>query len=75
MFEAGQEDTAMNLDTIVHELVGIVMAQNNSGIVEIDDVLIALENMFPELSEADITICVMRDVERRDAAVAWLGHA
>ena len=65
----------MNLDNIVHELIGAAMAQNNSGIIDIDDVLIALENMFPELSEADITICVMRDVEQRDAAVAWLGHA
>lgn len=65
----------MNLDIIVHELVGAVMAQNDSRIVEIDDVLILLEHMFPELSEAELTLCVMRDVEQRDGAVAWLGHA
>ena len=65
----------MNLDIIVHELVGVVMAQNNSHIVEIDDVVILLEHMFPHLSEAEITLCVVRDVEQRDGAIAWIGHA
>jgi hypothetical protein len=67
MFGSGQEDTAMNLDIIVHELVGVV--------VEIDDVVILLEHMFPDLSEAEITLCVVRDVEQRDGAIAWIGHA
>ncbi len=65
----------MNLDIIVHELVGVVMAQNNSRIVEIDDVVILLEHMFPDLSEAEITLCVVRDVKQRDGAIAWIGHA
>ena len=65
----------MDLDTIVHELVGIVMAQSNSRIVEIDDMVIALEHMFPDISEERITLSVMRDVERRDGAIAWIGHA
>ena len=65
----------MNLDKIVHELVGIVMAQSNSHVVEVDDVVIALEHMFPDLSEADITLCVVRDVEQRDGIIAWVGHA
>ena len=65
----------MDLDTIVHELVGIVMAQSNSRIVEVDDMVIALEHMFPDIPEASITLSVVRDVERRDGAVAWIGHA
>jgi len=65
----------MDLDTIVHELVGIVMAQSNSRIVEVDDMVMALENMFPDIPEASITLSVIRDVERRDGAVAWIGHA
>jgi hypothetical protein len=65
----------MDLDTIVHRLVGIAMTQSNSRIVEVDDVIIALEHMFPELSEAEITLCVIRDVEQREGAIAWIGHA
>lgn len=65
----------MDLDTIVPELVGIVMAQSNSRIVEVDDVVMALEHMFPDIPEASITLSVVRDVERRDGAVAWIGHA
>jgi len=65
----------MDLDTIVHELVGIVMAQSNSRIVEVDDMVMALEHMFPDIPEASITLSVVRDVERRDGAVAWIGHA
>ena len=65
----------MDLDTIVHELVGIVMAQSNSRIVEVDDMVMALENMFPDIPEASITLSVIRDVERRDGAVAWIGQA
>ena len=65
----------MDLDTIVHELVGIVMAQSNSRIVEVDDMVMALENMFPDIPEASITLSVISDVERRDGAVAWIGHA
>ena len=65
----------MDLDTIVHELVGIVMAQSNSRIVEVDDMVLALEHMFPDIPEASITLSVIRDVERRDGAVAWIGHA
>ena len=65
----------MDLDTIVHELVGIVMAQSNSRIVEVDDMVMALEHMFPDIPAASITLSVVRDVERRDGAVAWIGHA
>lgn len=65
----------MDLDTIVHELVGIVMAQSNSRIVEVEDMVMALENMFPDIPEASITLSVIRDVERRDGAVAWIGQA
>ena len=65
----------MDLDTIVHELVGVVMAQSNSRIVEVDDVVIALEHMFPDFSEADITLSVVRDVEQLEGAIAWIGHA
>lgn len=69
------EDTAMDLETVVHELVGAQMAESNSRLVEVDDVVIAVEQMFPDLSEADITLCVVRDVEQRDGTIAWTGHA
>ncbi len=65
----------MDLDTIVHELVGIVMAQGNSRIVEVDDMVMALKHLFPDILEASITLSVMRDVEQRDGAIAWIGHA
>lgn len=65
----------MDLDTIVHELVGIVMAQSNSRIVEVDDMVMALEHIFPNIPEASITLSVVRDVEQRDGAIAWIGHA
>lgn len=65
----------MDLDTIVHELVGIVMAQSNSRIVEVDDMVTALEHMFPDIPEASITLSLVREVEQRDGAIAWIGHA
>ena len=65
----------MDLDTIVHELVGMVIAQSNSRIVEFDDMVMPLEHMFPDIPEASITLSVIRDVERHDGAVAWIGHA
>ena len=65
----------MDLDTIVHELVGIVIAQSNSRIVEVDDMVMALEHMFPDIPEANITLSVVKDVEKRDGAIAWIGHA
>ncbi len=65
----------MDLDTIVHELVGIVMAQSNSRIVEVDDMVMALEHIFPNIPEASITLSVVRDIEQRDGAIAWIGHA
>jgi hypothetical protein len=65
----------MNLDVIVHQLVGTMMAETNSRLVEVDDVVIAVEKMFPELSDAEITLCVVRDVEQRDGTIAWIGHA
>lgn len=68
-------DIAMDLETLVHELVGAQMAENDSRLVEVDDVVIALEHMFPELSEAELTLRVIRDVEQRDGTVAWIGHA
>ena len=42
---------------------------------EVDDVVLAVEQIFPELSEAEITLCVVRDVEQRDGTIAWIGHA
>jgi len=69
------EGLPMDLDTIVHELVGIVMAQSNSRIVEMDDMVLALEHMFPDIPEARIAMSVVRDVEQRDGAIAWIGHA
>jgi hypothetical protein len=51
------------------------MAQSNSRIVEVDDMVLALEHMFPEIPEASITLSVVRDVEQRDGAIAWIGHA
>ena len=65
----------MNLDVIVHQLVGSMMAETNSRLVEVDDVVLAVEQMFPELSEAEIPLCVVRDVEQRDGTIAWIGHA
>ena len=64
----------MDFDTIVHELVDIVVAQSNSRIVEVDDMVMALEHMFPDIPEASITLSVVRDVEQRDDAIAWIGH-
>lgn len=69
------EGLPMDLDTIVHELVGIVMAQSNSRIVEVDDMVTALEHMFPDIPEASITLSVVKDVDGRDGAIAWIGHA
>jgi len=69
------ESLPMDLDTIVHELVGIVMAHSNSRIVEVDDMVMALEHLFPDIPEASITLSVVRDVEQRDGAIAWIGHA
>ncbi len=51
------------------------MAQSNSRIVEVDDMVLAREHMFPEIPEASITLSVVRDVEQRDGAIAWIGHA
>jgi|688.fasta_scaffold2261694_1 hypothetical protein len=65
----------MNLAVIVHQLVGTMMAKTNSRLVEVDDVVTAVEQMFPELSESEITLCVVRDVEQRAGTIAWIGHA
>ena len=65
----------MDLNIIIHEMVGAMMAQTHSRLVEVDDLVIALERRFPELSEAEITACVVRDVEQQDGTIAWIGHA
>ena len=65
----------MDLDTVIHRMVSAMMAETNSRLVEVNDVVIALERMFPELSEAEITSRVVRDVEQQDGTIAWIGHA
>ncbi len=65
----------MDLATFAHQMVGAIVAQNNSRLVEVDDVAIVLGQMFPELSKAEITSWVVRDVEEQDRTIAWIGHA
>ena len=65
----------MDLDTVIHQMVATWIDQNHSHLVEVDDVVLALEHMFPDLSEAEITSRVVSDVERQDGTIAWIGHA
>ena len=65
----------MDLDAIVHDMVSAMMAQTHSRLVEVDDLVLALERRFPDLSEAESTASVVRDVEQQGGTIAWIGHA
>ena len=52
------------------EPVDSMMARTNSRCIAVDDVVIAVEQMFPELSETKITCCVVRDVKQRGGTIA-----